>query len=155
MSTDEPFKIYLDRLQGDHVEQIEEVVPSTFLDVHETDLAFAPEVKMSGEAYIASDHLIIRLKVTAEATLPCSICNQAVTIPVLIQNFYHTEDLTETKSAIFDFTDPLRESILLNTPDFIECHDGICPERETLSKFLQKEDRAAATNQQFPFSNLD
>ena len=46
----------------------------------------------------------------------------------------------------------LMEAILLQVPDFVECHDGDCPERKNISKFLKKD--GAGKNEYQPFKDL-
>ncbi len=144
------FKIYIDRLKGGCAEKIAEVVTSDFLDVKEKELSFPGPVSIAGEAYLADDHLVIHLQATAEALLPCSICNELTKVAVEIKDFYHTEPLADLRSPVYSYADPLRESILLAVPPFTECHQGKCPERESVSKFFKPPGKDI-----FPFANLD
>lgn len=134
------FKIYIDRLKNEETEEISIIAPSEFIDIHEQDLSFPNPVRIHGEAYLADDHLILHLKIETEALIPCKICNGPVCFPLIIDDFYHTEELSSLKSSVFDYTSPLREALLLNLPAFIECNAGSCPERDTLSHYLKKPD---------------
>lgn len=155
MPTEDQKKIYIDRLKDGHIEHIKEEISNDFLDINDPDLLFSPLSTIEGETYLANDHLILRLKVQLEVTIPCSICNAPVTLPLLIQNFYHTEELSSLKKPIFDYAPLLREAILLNAPDYTECNEGFCPERKNIKKFLHREETNASSHKQFPFADLD
>ncbi len=146
-----PFKIYIDRLKAGQTEEIEEEIPSDFLDVNEKDLSFPDPVKIHGETYLAEDHLVIHLQIETTIRLPCSICNEPLLIAVVVNDFYHTEPIKELRSPIFDYTPALREAILLQIPSFAECHQGHCPEREQINKYLKK----ASPPVTYPFRDLD
>ncbi len=147
-------KIYADRLKSGAEENIKEEVDSSLLDINEPNLRFAPTIKITGKAYLANDHLIIQLQIQSEVTVPCAICNDDVTVPLSIKDFIHTHSLSSIPSHVIDYTNEVREAILLNTPDFTECHKGKCPERAKLKKFIKTEEETAPPVQ-FPFSDLD
>jgi uncharacterized metal-binding protein YceD (DUF177 family) len=152
----ESLKIYIDRLKSGHALKIDEMLSPDFLEVDEEDLLFENLVRIKGEAYLANEHLIVHFNVETQACLPCSICNDPIHIPIIIQNVYLSQPLVEIKGAIFDMTNEIRESILLQTPLFTECHNGKCPERENLKQFLksaQKESKNDIVH--FPFADLD
>lgn len=156
----EQLKIYIDRLKEGQIEQIAEVLPPDFLDIHEEDLAFSEPVTLSGKAYLAEDHLVLNLCVKTEASIPCCICNELVKVPVVLDNFYHTVALEDISSPVLDYGADLREAILLQTPLFAECSGGNCPEREEVSKYFKQNSPTAnqkdgAVPTHFPFANLD
>lgn len=132
-----PLKVYVDRLKNGHQEKISEELSSDFLDIQERELSFPHPVKLSGETYLSGDHLIIRLKIEAEAMVPCAICNELSPFPIVLNDFYLTEPVEKIKSHIFDYTQEIREAILLQVPPFAECHAGQCPEREVIKKYLK------------------
>lgn len=139
--------IYVDRLADGEVEKFEGTISSAFLG---TDPGFQDTVSLSGEAYVAQDHLILKLQAKTAAKLPCSICNELTEVPLELTDFYHAEPL-ESIGSSFDFSNLLREDLLLQLPQFAEC-EGNCPEREKLKKFLNKP--ATVDSSQFPFSSL-
>lgn len=141
-------KIYIDRLLDGKTEKIEETLKSDFIDIAEAELDFPSPVCVQGKTYIAEEHLIIQLKIKTDAHIPCSICNKSVKISIEIEKFYHTEELSEIKGQIYDFTSPLREGILLEVPTYVECMEK-CPEREKIKKYLSE------GNKQFPFADLN
>ncbi|MFA6549331.1 MAG: serine hydrolase, partial [Candidatus Margulisiibacteriota bacterium] len=106
------------RLKKEDKLEIHEVVSPDFLDVHEEDLSFQNKVIVDGEAYLAHDELILHLAAEAEALIACAICNERVPTKVHLEAFYHAEPLKQIKGAVFDYQELLRESILLETPEF-------------------------------------
>lgn len=150
---DKLFLIYIDRLKDGHALKIKEKITALDLALEEeTDLHFSKEIVVNLEAYLAEGHLILHYALQAEAFIPCTICNQNVSIPIQIESEYHTEPLENIKSHIFDATAVLRESILLQVPLFAECGNGACPEREAIAPFLAKGKPAKETYQ--PFADL-
>jgi uncharacterized metal-binding protein YceD (DUF177 family) len=152
----EKLKIYIDRLKNSQTLEIDETLPPDFLEIDEEELTFEEPVRLHGEAYLANDHLVLHLNIETSAYLPCSICNDSVHTPIAIKNIYLTEPLEEIKGSIFDMTEEVRETVLLQTPLFTECHNGKCPDREVLNKFLKpgENDKPGTDNVHFPFSDL-
>ncbi|NGX59012.1 MAG: hypothetical protein KR126chlam3_00156 [Chlamydiae bacterium] len=144
------FKIYIDRLNETDTEKIFEVLDATFLDVQEAELSFEGNVTISGQAYLVKNHLILDLKIKASAKMPCSICNETMLVPIEVTDFTHTVELGEIPSAIYDFSDEVRSALLIKIPQFIECHQGKCPKRNELNKFLMDSPEDTYT----PFSEL-
>ncbi len=155
----ECLKIYVDRLKEGNSEILNATLPSSILDIQEEELSFKEPVHVSGDAYLADDHLVTNINARTTASLPCSICNEPVSILINVKDHCATEPLSEIRSAIYDLTPEVREALLLQVPQFIECNGGNCPERETMKKYLHKvaADKKSPTSEQvyFPFSNLD
>lgn len=148
--------IYIERLKEEESTEISEILSPSDLELDDPLLYFFPDIKVQGSAYIAEDHLIINLNIFASARIACNICNTDIQIPIELKNTYITKELSEIKGGIFRYVDDLRESILLETPSFIECNSGSCPDREKISSFLKKEDRKKEDSEvYFPFDDLD
>ena len=141
------FKIYIDRLYDEKIEKIEETLSPDFMEVDEKDLQFPSPVKINGKAYIADQHLILHLNITTDIRIPCSICNKPVKTLIQIEQLYHTEELTQIKNQIYDYSSPLREGILLEVPSYVEC-EGKCPHRGEMKKYVSE------GTKQFPFADL-
>lgn len=152
------FKIFIDRLKDGHIEKFSKTIPASVFELKEDDLTFKEPIEIKGEAYLATDHLIVKLKAKTKISLPCSICNEPTLIPIEISDFYHAEPVAEIRGSVFDYLELLREDILIQVPQFTECHGGNCPERENLKKFMKKENTESSTqnksNHHFPFSQL-
>lgn len=152
---EDAFKIYVEQLRGGHVEKIDENVNSSFLDIKEDDLRFDDITHIKGEAYLAENELVIHLDVHVIAYMPCAICNKAVKTPLDLKNLYLTAEPEEYKSGIYNFSESLRESILLELPHFVEC-DGECPQRKEISDYLKDPENSNDQDGGFhPFADLD
>ncbi len=154
----ESLKIYIDRLREGNSETLNATLPPAILDVQEEELSFPAEVRVSGDVYLADDHLVADLNAQTIDLLPCSICNEPVKILINVRNHYATEPLSDIRSAIYDLTPAVREALLLQVPQFIECNEGNCPERETLKKYLHQatspKTKSDTEQTHFPFSDL-
>jgi len=157
------FKIYPERLRDGHVERLHEVFPPDFIDVKEQELRFEHSVDVEGEAYLADDNLIIHLDIATIALMPCAICNEASEVPLEIKDFYHMEPLNEIHGAVFDLTDLLRETLLLELPKVVECNHGHCPQRQEVGKYFKKcsaknladKDKNSDQEGYLPFADID
>ncbi len=152
------FVIYIDRLRDGQTLKIDEVCPTDFLEIHEDELSFLEPVTIQGKAYLADDHLVLQLDIRAQFVMPCSICNEKATLPIEIKNFYYVVPVEEIPTHMFDYSELLREEILLQVPTFAECQGGKCPERTTLTPYLKKEDKLPASLKKdhvhYPFADL-
>ena len=144
-------KIYVDRLKEGQKETFKGTVSCDFMP-KEQDLFFEKDIHLSGESYVAGDHLMIKLTARVLAFIPCSICNKPTEVPLILSDFYHAEPLEDISSSVFDFSELLRTDLLLQLPKFIECQ-GKCPERDSMKKYL-KQETAKTDNTHFPFSTL-
>ena len=138
IAMNERFKIYVEQLRDRQAEQLNESFDSTFLEICEKDLAFVDPVLMQGEAYLADDMLVLHMDISTLCTMPCRICNEAVKAKIDIKGCYHAVPLEEIKNGVYDFHEILRETILLEVPLLAECHQGKCPQRLTVGKYLKK-----------------
>lgn len=153
---DSPFHIHIDRLKDGKTLHIEEDVGSIFLGIDEEELKFQDKVEVKGEAYLADDHFVLKLKANTKCSMPCTICNEMTKLSLVVENFYFSLPLVELSGPIFDFAEPLREALLLELPLYLECQDGKCPERENIKVYLKKKPTSDDTSStHFPFSNLE
>lgn len=147
------FKILIDRLKGGATEKIEEALAPGFLGADEAELKFRSKVHVKGEIYLTDAHLIVHLKASTKVTMPCAICNKMIETPLNVENFYHTEPIEEIRGAIFDYSEALREALLIELPRTIECN-GSCSAREGLAPYMRSEKRAEQTTY-LPFADMD
>jgi uncharacterized metal-binding protein YceD (DUF177 family) len=152
------FKIYINRLNNGQTHKHEEDCPPDFLGVSENFLKFEENIHITGSTYLADDHLITQLNIHTAAVIPCSICNEPVRIPIAIKDLYLSTPIADIKGAIHDLSDEIRESILLQVPQFAECSQGRCPQRAHIEQFLGKklkeEKKTDPDSTHFPFSGL-
>jgi uncharacterized metal-binding protein YceD (DUF177 family) len=151
---DERFKIFFEHLRDGGTDKIDITCDPDFLEVSDEALFFTQPVKIKGEAYLTDDTLILHLNIATSASISCSICNAPVTVPLELTNFYHTEQIEELKSGCFNFQQAVREAILLEVPAFAECHEGNCPDRKGIAKFLKKPTSAKNDGHQ-PFADIN
>lgn len=148
------FKILIDRLKGGLTQKIEEGFAPGFLGADEPELQFRSKVNVKGEIYLTDAHLVIHLKADTKIFMPCAVCNEMIEFPLKVENFYHTEPLEEIRGAVYDYSEALREALLIELPKIIECNGGDCPNRPILKPYLRSETRADKTTY-FPFSDID
>lgn len=148
---EDEFAIYIDRLSEGRTENLNKEFSPDFLDVEDSELNFKKIVHLTGEAYIVDDTLILHLNITAFAVVPCTMCNQPVETEVKILGLYHAVPLAEIQGAKYIIRELLRESILLDAPQFSECNHGNCPQRKEMEQFLHRETSEDTYN---PFKDL-
>lgn len=137
-SFSDAFQLNIDQLKKGKNENISQSVPSEVLDINETYMHFHGTVDFQGEAYVVDNRLILHLDVVAHAVVPCTICNGDADVEVKLYNFYHAEDLDKVTNPIYDFRKLIREEMLLECPQYSECNEGSCPEREVINQYLRK-----------------
>lgn len=153
---EDEFKIHVDRLRHGDIEKIRETVDSGFLEQDDEDLSFNSPVSFQGEAYLAEQELVVHLNVETKAKLPCSICNELTEAPLILKGLYHVVPLQEIKTGVYNLKEFLRETIVLEAPQFVECHGGSCPKRKELKRYLKKpgSNKEEEDGTYHPFSEL-
>ena len=147
----EEFKIYIDRLKNGDVQKIEGNFSPELLDIEEDDIRFNAPVTVSAESYLADDHLILNISAATTFEMRCSICNEFTKKTLTVTNDYQTEAISEIRSAIYDFGIALREALLVELPQIVECNEGNCPMRKV---FLRPNKGPETSGGNFPFSDL-
>ncbi len=139
----------MESLSNGETQKISFQASPDFLDIQEKDLVFNAPVDIQGEVYLASQSLLLHLNAKTTAFMPCSVCNNPAPFPLVLENFYFTEEIENLPSP-FDFSEILREALLMELPFFVECNQGNCPERATAKKYLKEQQQ----EMYFPFSDL-
>lgn len=136
-----PLKILVERLKNGETEKIHETFSPSFINIqNEKDISFSKDISIVGKAYLADDHLIVDLKIKTAISMPCSICNEIIEIPIDIKDFSDVQELSTIKSLVYDYTEEVRSALLLKLPQFVECNQGNCSERKEIQKYLTKND---------------
>jgi uncharacterized metal-binding protein YceD (DUF177 family) len=135
---DDYFNIYVDRLRGGEVENLDRTFTPDFLEIGEKEIHFPDPIKVGGQAYIANDDLVLHLDISTVVMIPCSICNESIRIPVNAKGLYHFVPIKEIKGGVYKMQELLRESVLIEVPAFAECNDGNCPHRGELKKYMHQ-----------------
>jgi hypothetical protein len=149
------FQIFIDRLKGGEVLKIKESLDPSFLGVDEPDLRFAFPVAVRGKAYLTDSDLILQLDVQTDFLIPCTVCNEMIQSKLKVDNFYHAVPVEEIRGAVFDYTEALREALLIDVPKYMECNNGKCAERATLAPYMKKTAVSEEKKSHFPFADLD
>lgn len=154
---EDEFRIYVEQLRDGQEKVIHETFEPEFLDINEDELAFEVPVKLDGVAYTAENELILNWNIKTEAVVNCSICNEKVSVPIEVNNFYYGEPLEDIKTGIFNFKELLRETILLEVPPFSECNQGHCPSRKELAPFFKEASEEGVDEEDGyqPFADID
>lgn len=140
-------RIYIDRLKEGQ-EQLfhEQVSCSEIFDADEVGSLIAGPVDLSFKAYLAGHELVIEWrKIAAICHVNCIICNEQFDLPVVIEEGRHIEPLSAIRGAVFNPSSLVREQILLEVPSYAECTGGTCPERETIKRYIGKENYGSTT----------
>lgn len=145
------FHILIDQLREKELE-IDATVSPEFFEINEKELKMNFDVQIKGKAYLSEDFLIISLSAKTFYQKTCSICNDFVTCE-LSENFYHAQPLAEIKKDRFDFSEELRNNLLIKIPHFVECNEGNCLERKNLENYLKKPIKDSSDY--FPFETLE
>jgi uncharacterized metal-binding protein YceD (DUF177 family) len=148
--------VLISSLQSGKEKEIEAKFPASFLEVNEKELTFTESVNVKGKVYLAGDALIFHFSASVSFSLPCKVCNTNVNSELEVKNVIHAEDIEDMEGDRFNYANALREALLLELPDIIECSQGVCPERAHIKKYL-KEERKEDGNSEMsyhPFSSL-
>lgn len=146
--------IFIDRLEEDSPIEINETVPPDFLEVKEQELHFTFPVKIHGKAYLSGELFVMEIEAVTEVLMPCSICNELFPVTIRTIDCSHASPTEEIPNHIFDFTEIVREALLIEIPLFAECHGGFCPEREKIASYLKKTEAPIKNPVHFPFRHL-
>lgn len=148
----EQLKIFTQQLGYDQREKIDLTLPPEFLDLHEKEIKTPSPVVINGEAYVLDDLLMLSFNLSTEIEMPCSICNATTQVLLQNKNILISLPLSELPSSVYDYTDLIREEIVMLIPQFVECKKDACPERPRLKPFLKQEKKKESQN--FPFADL-
>lgn len=92
------------------------------------DLRFQTPILCEFHISKQDDAVLIRGKISLEATTPCVRCLERIPIKILVEDFvFLTEDLSKNE---LDITAAIREEVLLVLPNYSRCvlnDAGICP----------------------------
>lgn len=150
-------KIFIEQLREGDEEEFSLLTAPAILAVEEPELSFTEPVQIRGRAYTTSSDLVMYLQCQTNAEMPCAICNEKTTVSLDTGMQCHTFPLSDFKSKIFDYTDLVREEILMHLPQFVECQPEKCPARSVLNLYSKKQGNNGPDFQEaieYPFANL-
>ncbi len=129
-------KIYIDRLRDGHIERIDGEYQQDFISVNENSLSFNAPITAKGEIYLCDDTIVVHFDASTHVTLPCIVCNDPTDVVIAVKDVYVSENISNIRSRVYDFSSELREALLLEAPSFAECNNGSCPHRDDMKKFM-------------------
>ncbi len=144
--------IFTERLCPGRPEKNDLTLPPEFLGLGEEDIRFSSPLTLQGEMCRMDDLILITLAAQMTIEMPCSICNTLTTLPLQNKNILLSIPLSDVPAGSFNYTDLLREEVIMSLPQFIECHEGACPKRKEVQSFLKSAEKQAPTY--FPFAEL-
>lgn len=133
-------QIHLEQLQQGKIEEINEVVDPSTLDVSDDMLKFQSPITIQGEAYLTDEWLIMRLAIQTEASMNCSLCNEPMSIDIDINNLIEEESIQNIHGGLFEFGHLVREAVLLEVPFYPQCGGTECRNRTVVEKYLAHTD---------------
>jgi uncharacterized metal-binding protein YceD (DUF177 family) len=142
--------IFVDRLREQGAETVACTLPGAFMEIEEPALAFRDPINVHGEVYLAEEYAVFHGDASTLASIPCSICNEWVRTPVAVTDFNHAEPIENAVKGMIDFGPIVRDALLVEVPQYVECSGGNCPHRAELSSFLKHEKHASPN----PFKDL-
>ncbi len=158
MTTVDPsLKIYVEQLRGGKTQSLQESIAPSFLAIDEPELSFVDPVVIEGEAYLAHEELVVQVKVSTKARIPCRVCNELFKYDIVVPKLVHVQPIEGFKRGYFDISEMLREAILLEVPPIAECHGGHCPSRGELEGYLRQTVAEDSVEEEgyHPFKDLD
>ena len=148
----ELFCIYIDRLKEGVVQKIDLSLSPDFFEVSEQGLCLDKPTQVTGETYLTDEDLVVHFSASTIVQMPCAVCNQMTPFILAVKNFYHAEPLINIRTAVFDIRSVVREALLVELPNVIECN-GECKERASITPYLRKAEQNSESY--FPFSDLN
>jgi uncharacterized metal-binding protein YceD (DUF177 family) len=146
---------YLQDLEGGETLSVDASVAGSCLAADDAELSFPEQVKVTGQVYLAGDTVVACLSAATRACLPCRMCNGPAWVDLRLANTYHSWDRGVFKNGKVDCLEPVREELLLQVPQFAECHNGQCPERCASAAYFAKESTCMDGVEGYqPFSDL-
>ncbi len=144
------FCIYTARLREGKEERFSGEVSPDFLQLSEDELTCEAPVFFEGAASVVGKEILLKLSAKTEVKMPCSVCNEWVTVPLIFTDFYYDQPLAEVRSGVFDFREVLREELVAQIPQFAECNGGRCSKRKEIENYTKKKEKG-----QNPFADLE
>lgn len=152
----QPLRIYIDHLKEGDPHEIAETLDPSFLDIQESDGVRAKKpIVIEGSAYLVGEFLILSLDIQTELEIPCAVCNEPFSIKMHLPSWTHEEPLAEIKKGVFDFSQVLRDTVLLEIPFYPQCGGKTCANRQKVEKYLKKDEPEDKSHEEYrPFENL-
>ena len=127
---------FLDQLQGGGEIAIDLELDPSFLELQETDEAKAcSSIVVEGPACLVDGFICLSVEATGSFRMACALCNEPFEYKVKVP-IRHQEPTDTMKQGKWNFTEVVREAILLELPFFPQCGGKECLHREEIQKYL-------------------
>lgn len=128
--------LFLDDLSREEEVSLAFELDPSFLDLTEKDEAQPSKpIVAQGTASLVGEFICLNLDVQCSFMLPCALCNEKFEYEVSA-SIEHQEPVENIKQRKWDFTDLVREAILLEVPFFPQCGGETCRHRDEIQKYL-------------------
>ena len=156
---EQELKIFIERLEPQTEYPLSHSLAPSFLQIEEKELIVTAPVDVKGKVFLTDHTLIFHLSCKTAIHMPCSICNKMQVFFLNSTETIHSFDLEELRESTFDYSFLVREDLLLQIPQFAECNEGKCSERESLSSYIKKSPSpikkgSSKQSSYFPFADL-
>lgn len=134
------FLIHLKELTENEPCRFEATLPCDVCnDANDVWSCYQSPIAVAADCLFNEDLLLVNLEIKTDVCAPCTICSETFSFPLHIKEvrLEFAIDPAEHKEKI-DLVPHIREAVLLETPLYVECSRGHCPERATLAKYLSQ-----------------
>ena len=135
---DSELVIYIDRLHQGKKYELNIVVDSSFMEIEEGFLVIGDKITIVGSCYLVEQEVHLCFTIKAPYKVPCKICNEWVAEELYIEQLHHQMPLTDIQGPSFDFSQIIREALLIEVSNFSECNhqQGKCKYREEVKHYF-------------------
>lgn len=131
--------LFLDDLRREDECPLSLEVDPAILELSEKDEAKPVHpIVLKGTASLLGEFISLRLKVQCTFILPCALCNEPFEYE-LQATIDHQEPVSDIRHRQWNFTEVVREAILVELPFFPQCGGSDCKNRQQIQKYLVKQ----------------
>ncbi|SCA64226.1 Uncharacterized protein SCG7086_CT_00040 [Chlamydiales bacterium SCGC AG-110-P3] len=138
-----PLAVYVDRLRGGGIQSLEAELGPEYLAVDDSEARIKASTRVTGEASLAVEELLIRFSAATSVHVPCTVCTRDVVVPVEVTDCCHVVSEDECPHGIYDVAPLVREELVMALPRFVEC-EGHCPERSAVNGYISDKESSAS-----------
>ena len=131
------FVIHVKDFIEDETAYISRSIPADLCgDASDSLSAYEAPLEVTAECRRSLDFLFIHLSIDTHVRAPCTICSENFVFPLHLTLNLEFDLKGEDRIETIDLVPHIREAVLLDTPLYMECSGGKCPERASLAKYL-------------------
>lgn len=139
-TTTHVLRVRIDSSRSDSEVVFTERLSRDFFDLASDDeLSPQSDILVFGKAYCASEWIMVQALVTTLVCLPCSICDERCLLPIQLKQWEQSIPISSVKNGVIDLSESLREDLLLEVPNFIQCGGDTCKHADELRSYFRAE----------------